>query len=98
MWSDSGYSDFNHRGAFEAELDKQSRQLREMKAKIVNRVYMVVEVQTTPYGEPMGDGATLGVFRSRKSANAYKRELIECDEFNGGHQPTYAVRSFKLED
>ena len=36
------------------------------KSKVVNRVYMVVEVETTPYGEPMGDGATLGVFRSRK--------------------------------
>lgn len=62
------------------------------------KVYAVVRIETTPYGEPMYDGSTQGVFSTRKSANAYMRELRECDEFNGGYCWQYAVRSYKVED
>ena len=62
------------------------------------KVYAVVRIETTPYGEPMYDGATQGMFRTRKSANAYMREIKECEEFNGGKIHQYAIRSYKVED
>lgn len=61
------------------------------------KVYLVVNVLTTPHGDEMGDGAVHGVFTSRKSANAYIREL-RAIELNGGYQWQYAVRSFNVED
>lgn len=62
------------------------------------KVYLVVNVLTTPHGDEMGDGAVHGVFASRKSANAYIRYLIEQTIYNGGYRWKYAVRSFKVED
>ena len=62
------------------------------------RVYAVITLKTDPHGEVLADGHIHGVFASRKSANAYMRDLRDCDEFNGGYCWQYAVRSFKVED
>ena len=76
-------------------------------SKNVNRVYTVVEIEMTPYGEDMCDGATEGIFKSLKSAKAYIKELQDCHRFNfadkkDGHlrvrMPKWVVRSMKLED
>ena len=71
------------------------------------KVYSVIEIQMTPYGEYMCDDATEGLFKSLKSAKAYIKELQECHTFNytdkkDGHlrvrMPKWVVRTMKLED
>ena len=71
------------------------------------RVYSVIEIEMSPYGDDNGEGGSFGVFKTRKSANAYIKELIDCHRFNytdrktgkvTRRDPKYVVRSFKLED
>lgn len=61
-------------------------------------IYAVVTLNTNPYGEIMGDGRTNAVFASRKSANAYMRELRKTDAEKSRFRWQYAVRSFKVEN
>ena len=70
-------------------------------------IFAVVEIEMTPYGDDMGDGATQGLFKTRKSANAYIKELKECHKFNftdkkDGHlrvrMPKWIVRTMKVEN
>ena len=46
------------------------------------KVYSVVEIEMTPYGEDMGCGATYGLFLTKTGAAKYVKELQEAHRFN----------------
>ena len=46
------------------------------------KVYSVTEIEMTPYGEDMGEGATYGLFLTKTGAKKYVKELQEAHRYN----------------
>lgn len=64
------------------------------------KVFALVEIETTPYGERMGVGRTIKLFMNEEKAKAYKKEMVRDLLFgpNRGPVGTYEVRSFYVEE
>ena len=46
------------------------------------KIYSVVEIEMTPYGEDMGEGMTYGLFLTKTGAAKYVKELQEAHRYN----------------
>lgn len=64
------------------------------------KVFAVVELETNPYGERMGDGKTVKLFMDKDKAKEFKKKLVRSRLFgpDRGSIGTYTIRSMKVED
>lgn len=62
------------------------------------KVFAVIELETTPYGERMGDGKTVKLFMDKDKAKEFKKKLVRSRLSGGGSVGTYTIRSMKVED